>query len=96
MISISESNQEMFTSKILNDKSVETVFGNLYHLVKGQIDLFEDVNGSLVIKKSIDLKSHKFDQNDSVKNAKKKNKDEEYEVVALEDQIQQNRFNNEN
>jgi len=45
------------TSGILNDKSVETVFGNLYSMVKGQVDLFEEEKGTLVIKKSIPLKT---------------------------------------
>ena len=46
IINIHESNHEIMFSKFINDHSIQVVYGNMFSILKTDVEMFEDIKGS--------------------------------------------------
>ena len=82
LISLEENNHEILISKIINDHSVQVIYGNMFSIIKREIELFEEQKniGPKIIP-NITL----GDTGDKQIIQKKKGQNEEYQVTGVED-----------
>ena len=82
LISLEENNHEIIVSKIINDHSVQVIYGNMFSIIKREIELFEEQkNVGPKIIATISL----GDTGDKQITQKKKGQNEEYQVTGVED-----------
>ena len=82
VLSLKEKNHVLMSSIISNDSSVDVVFGNQMQLFKQNVKFIE-VETSTILKK-IEIKG--LFENNQLQTASKTQKDQNYQVVGMEDQ----------